>query len=249
MATFNRRSNGPVSASAPPKKPFTSWSYSRFNDYVKCHFYSYLKHIQKVKEPPGPALARGARIDELCTQYASGAIDKCPPELARFEADFNDLRKIQRKLNLQQELAFTKDWVETDWKDWNNAWVRIKMDCYYEQGDVVRVIDFKTGRIYPDNEKQLDLYAVGAILKASKKVKTVEAELWYLDQDGDNVVAKSYTRDEALALKATWEKSVAPMLRDTTFKPTPSDQACKYCFFGQKAMKDERKNGPGICKF
>jgi hypothetical protein len=245
FVTKRRSANGAPST----KKKFTSWSYSRFSDYAKCALYAYLKHIEKVPEPKGPALTRGSEIDELCTKYASGEIGDCPPELARFKSDFDALRKVRRRLYLQQEIAFTKDWEETDWKDWDHAWVRVKMDCYYEEKDAIRVVDFKTGRIYPGNEDQLDLYAVAAILKASPKVKRVEAELWYLDQDGENVICKSYTREEALALREKWSKTVRPMLNDGVFKPTPSEYACKYCFFSQAAKKDPRKNGPGLCKF
>jgi hypothetical protein len=248
MTTGKRASSG---THVPMKitKRFTSWSYSRFNDYIKCPLKAALKHLVKVNEPAGPALARGSAIDQLCTDYASGKLKDCPEELLRFKDDFDALRKIRRKLHLQQELAFTKTWEETDWRDWDNAWVRIKMDCYYEAGTVLKVIDFKTGKIYPDNEKQMDLYAVGAILKASAQVETVETELWYLDQPGDNIVAKTYTREEAMELQAAWEKDVKGMLADATFKPTPSQDACLFCFFGQKAKNDPRKRGPGLCKY
>lgn len=250
MAGVTRRgSAGSSGAAAPKTKRFTSWSYSRYNDWLKCHLYAYFKHLLKVKEPEGPALKRGQEIDDLCTKYASGVLAKCPPELIRFKEDFDALRKIKRKLNLQQELAFTKTWQPTDWRDWENAWVRVKMDCYYVEDTVLKIIDFKTGRIYPDNEKQLDLYAAVGILVAAPDVESVEAELWYLDQEGENVVAKTYTRAEAKALLKQWEKDIKPMLVDSTFKPMPSEHACRYCFFGQKAKKDPKKKGPGLCQF
>lgn len=248
MTTGKRASRGEARPMTITKR-FTAWSYSRYSDYVKCPLKAALKHLVKVQEPPGPALARGAAIDLLCTDYASGVLKVCPPELERFKEDFDALRKIKRRLNLQQELAFTKDWTETDWRDWDNAWVRVKMDCYYEDGEVLKVIDFKTGKIYPDNEKQMDLYAVAAILKASPRVKRVETELWYLDQPGDNVVTASYTRAEAEALMKTWESWTKQMMADQTFVPTPSASSCLFCFFGQQAKKDPRKRGPGLCRF
>src|ERR1700761_4877428 len=100
-------------ASAKPTKPqtITQWSYSRLRDWKKCGKYAYFKHVLKMKEPGNQAMERGGQIHSMAQSYVE--MPKTPrkiaDELATFEAEFKDLRKLGTKC--EAEWAFTNTWA------------------------------------------------------------------------------------------------------------------------------------------
>lgn len=219
-------------------KKFTAWSFSRYFDWVTCPFYAKLKHLDKIKEPEGPALARGSKIHKLAEDYALGKLKKLPEELARFPEEFQVLKAGKKRLMVEQQWAFTKDWRPTGWFD-PDAWVRITIDAGLPDaaGKVLKLVDYKTGQIYEHSKQQLSLYGCGGF-SMMPRLQEVRGELWYLDQ-GELVDLKFQRKDEA-KLKAGWEKKVKPMFEDTTFKPKPCNK-CRFCFF--------RKTNKGPCPY
>lgn len=224
---------------------FNAWSYSRLGDYKACPLKAKLKHLDRIKEPGSPAMDRGSAIHKLAEQYATGQLKKLPAELQLFKAEFAELLKRKKVLQAEQQLAFDKGWRPCDWFG-PQTWVRVVMDLFYVDADGVtaHVIDWKTGKVRDEHEEQLELYAIAAFIVGPPTLETVETTLAYLDQG--EVTQKTYTRAEAEALKAKWEKATRRMLTDTTFKPTPSHDACRWCWFGQSGKV---KGGPGVCKF
>lgn len=220
----------------PPKK-ITSWSYSRYSLYSKCPAKAKYKFIDKLPDPGGPAMERGNLIHKLAEDFTLGKIKKLPPELLRFKDQFMELKKS--KPEVEKTWAFTKDWIKTTWDDWKGCTLRIKADASCVDGDTIYIIDHKTGKKYDDNKEQLDLTAAAAPIMFPK-VKKIITSLWYLDQDGDNMVDKEYDAADAPQLRAEWDKRVEPMLNDTRFAPKPSHE-CRWCPFSKS------KGGP--CKF
>jgi RecB family exonuclease len=236
----------------PPKKTaasqaaqkITAWSFSRLNDYRKCPRFAYFKHVQRLKEPGNEAMERGGAIGEMAERFAQAKGAKaraCPPELATFEEEFRALQR--HKVLSEQDWAFTSGWEPTGWFD-RDAWCRVKVDAFYmfkEAQEVCgKVIDYKTGKVREAHEEQIDLYALAAMLKFPEVVRLF-VELWYLDQ-GVMVPAEPrvYTRADIPALKKSWEKATAPMLRDTRF-PEKTSKACTWCHY--------RKSNAGPCKY
>lgn len=212
-----------------------SWSYSRYSCYTECPAKAKYKFIDKLPEPPAPAMDRGDRIHKLAEAYVSGTMSVMPEELKLFEDQFVELREAEPYT--EDTWAFTSAWDETKWNDWNKCAVRIKVDAACIDKDTLYVIDYKTGKKRDGYDEQLSLYALGGFLKFPK-VKTVETQLWYLDS-GDQVI-DSYSMSETKALMSTWNKRVIPLLSDTTFKPKPSN-GCRFCNFSKS------KGGP--CKY
>lgn len=219
-------------------KQFTAWSFSRYNDWVKCPFYAARKHLDKLKEPEGPSLARGSAIHKLAEDYSCGRLPVLPIELKLFPDEFKLLKASKKRLMVEQQWAFTRKWTPTGWFD-GDAWVRITIDAGLPDvaGKILQLIDYKTGKIYDHAKGQLSLYGIGGFLMMPK-LQEVHGELWYLDQ-GEEVKVK-YKRTQLPVLQAEWEKKVQPMLADTTFRPKPQD-ACRYCYLSKS------KKGP--CKF
>ena len=229
----------------------TSWSFSRYSDYKQCPLKAKLKHVDKLKEPPNEAMARGAAIHNIAEKYIKGEGRTLPVELKQFEAEFKMLRKqYKKKINgmvVEDNWSFTKTWDETAWNDWIGCWVRIKLDCaHHIEDDVMVVTDWKTGKFRVEQNdgyiEQLELYALAALM-LYPHLKEVRPRLAYLDVGvifpaEDKPIV--FTQADVPKLKKLWEKRTKPMLSDTTFAPRPNDK-CKWCHF--------RKSNGGPCKF
>lgn len=222
-----------------PKKAaqrFTAWSFSRYSTWSKCPFQAKCKFIDKLPEPPSPALDRGDKIHKLAEAFVKGPVRApVPEELETFAAEFKVLRAKKAKTELQ--LAFTVNWEPCEWfaKD---AWVRIVADALLRKtSTVLRIIDYKTGKMREESKDQLGLYAIAGFSE-DPKLKQVHGELWYLDQGEDIILP--FDRKQCDDLKTEWSDKVAPMMADTCFVPRPNNN-CRWCAFSKA------KGGP--CKF
>jgi hypothetical protein len=241
-----------------PIKQITSWSFSRYSDYKQCPLKAKLKHVDRIKEPGSDALNRGAAIHDLAEQYIKGKIKArtFPVELKAFEAEFKMMKaQYKKKINgmvVEDNWAFTKDWDETQWDNWTQCWVRIKLDCAHHQDlETLIVTDWKTGKFRveqnEDYVEQLELYALSALL-LHPHIEKVLPRLVYLDQgtiypeQPEDVL---FTRADIPMLKKKWEKRVKPMMSDKIFAPRPNDK-CKWCWYGQSK---KAAGGPGLCKY
>jgi hypothetical protein len=210
-------------------KRLLAWSYSRLDLWLTCPRRCFLKHIQKLVEPPSPPLERGSRIHKLAEDYLKGILKKLPSELKLLKAEFAVLAKLRKRLQIEAELAFALHWGLSGWFD-PDCWCRIKMDVMYDdpkETQIRRVIDWKTGKMNPKHTEQTELYAIGAFLTAPKNIIRVDTKLAYTDSG--EVVEQTFMRTDLPKLQKKWEKLAVPMLRDTKFKPTPSSNACRFC--------------------
>lgn len=250
-------------------KQFTSWSFSRYNDYKKCPFFAKCKHLDKIKEPPNTAMERGARIGKLGEDYIKGTISRLPAELKLFESDFKAMRKqyatakknmaklgagVPVDMCVEDNWAFTREWTETQWDDWVGCWVRIKLDVgRFIADDLYELTDWKTGKFRPEKNaeymEQIELYSLAVLLTYYDRPNLrVRARLGYLDsgdiypRPGEEV---EYAQADVKKLKKLWEQRTKKMFADKVFRPTPGNQ-CRWCFYGQSG---KAKGGPGKCKF
>ncbi len=236
-------------------RTITSWSYSRYSDYKQCPLKAKLKHVDKIKEPPNDAMARGAQIHNLAEDYLKGKIKALPKELRAFADEFKKLRKQYKKsisgMVVEDNWAFTKSWDETQWNNWTQCWVRIKLDCAHHEDDTTLVIsDWKTGKYREDQNddylEQLELYALAAFL-LHDHIEVVKPRLVYLDVETiypPPEVKLEFFRSDIPGLKKKWEKRVKPMLTDTVFAPRPN-RFCNWCHF----RSANKSAGGGQCKF
>lgn len=218
-----------------PVKTITSWSYSRYSTYDKCPAKAKYKFLDKLPEPPSPAMERGDTIHKLAEAYTKGELKKLPPELRHFKEEFAELKKS--KPVVEESWAFTKKWLRTTWNDWANCAVRIKVDAACLDGDDLHIIDHKTGKKREGYSEQLSLYAVGGGL-IYPKVKRIFTHLWFLDSG--ETETEEYDPKKTFDLQLSWDKKVQPMLNDTRFAPKPSHE-CRWCPYSKS------KGGP--CKF
>lgn len=237
--------------SKPQPKRITSWSFSRYKDYDKCPAYAKYKHLDKLPEPKHPAMQRGIDIAKKEEDYFRGTTSRVPAEIhPDLRGEFRRIKKQKTKL-IEEMWGFNAAWGVTDWFDWNNCWLRVKVDIGYDDGDVVYSFDNKTGGAdkrtgllrttsVEEYEMQLDLYGV-ATLSRFPHAKEVRSKLIYTDlgvtYPDEEIVMK---RDELLAGRKRWEKRTKAMLSDTMFAPKPNS-GCQWCAYSKV------KGGP--CKY
>jgi hypothetical protein len=185
-----------------------------------------------VRPPSTPALDKGNFVHNTLEKYLLGG-----NALSIYKEWHGELDTLRRIEAIPEQL-----WeLDASWQARVGAaalWARMKTDAHHidEQGASALVVDFKTGRIYPEHKDLMELYAL-ALAKRAPKVKKLRVELWYLDQN--EVGEKEYDRDELEALYSAWTKRAGRVLSATTFAPTPSEGACRFCH-------NNRKNG-GDC--
>lgn len=229
-----------------------SWSFSRWNEYRGCPAKFKYKALDKLPEPPSPAMERGTAIHKLAEDYTNGKLRTLPAELKLFKDEFKALRGQKVKM-VEEQWAFKSDWSLTKWNDWSGCWLRVKLDVAYinAEHNALVPIDHKTGKFRDEKNDeyllQLDLYGVAGFAQVPT-VDVVSPRLWYIDQgrvfpDPDANDAEEeieYFPKDIKLMRKKWEDRVKPMFMDRTFKPTPGD-ACRFCHF--------RKSNGGPCKY
>lgn len=233
-------------AAKPASRQFKSWSFSRWNEYEQCPLRAKLKHIDKVPEgPKNPAAERGQDIALRTERYMAGAVSKMPPELAPLAKDYQRVRK-QPGLKVEMQYGFDRQWNPVPWDDWNNCWLRAKMDLHYSynKGRGLFIIDNKTGKFRDDkNEEymlQTELYAVTGA-QQFPQVDEISVQLYYSDFGIKfPEQPKVYTSEEAQSLIPVWNTRTKAMFADSRFTPRPGDH-CRWCPYS--------RNKSGHCKF
>ena len=214
----------------------TSWSFSRYMDYLTCPAKFKFKHLLKMSEPPNKYMERGADVHKKAEDYTTGKLKTMPAELKLFKEEFNALKKQKVKF-IEDNWAFTKAWDLTQWNNWAECWLRVKLDAAYInlEHNALVVIDHKTGSMRDEKkaeyELQLELYGLAGLVQ-QPTVDLVSPRLWYLDhgviypEDTDI----EYKRADEPKLKKKWEQRVIPMFADKQFKPKPN-YTCDRCHY------------------
>lgn len=213
-----------------------AWSYSAYGVYKQCPLKYKLTKIDKLPEPKGPALERGIEIHAKAEKFLKNG-GPIPRELSLFRDDFKWL--YERGAAPEERWGFTSQWTPIGFFA-KNVWLRLVVDTIVinTQGTHALIVDFKTGKMRPGYDEQLELY-VSAAFKFFPALETISTELWYLDS-GDCIGRDSeYTPKDADKFRKEWIKRIKPMQNDTRFDAKPNEW-CRYCHF--------RKSNGGPCK-
>jgi PD-(D/E)XK nuclease superfamily len=232
--------------------PLTAWSYSRLKQWLDCPLAARYKFVDKIPEPKAPAMERGTAIHLTLQRYVEkkskaievikvpnrdGKIEKLDVRktLGELKKPIEELRKGGAACEL--ELAVDARWQPVSWFD-KECRVRVKLDAELVTGKKLLVVDHKSGKERPgEHAEQLDLYAPVAFAH-HPEVEEIIAEMWYVDI-GKRVPAIYTDLKKTMArLRRMWEKKAEPLLKDRTFKATPSVESCRWCNYAG------RRGGP-----
>lgn len=207
-----------------------AWSFSLWKTYQQCPRKVKLNKIDGIKEPGSAAMDRGTDIHADAERYVKEPTSPMAESLKLYRKEFLKLRELGDIVKPEEEWAFNQKWEPVPWKV---GWVRLKMDCYYittvKGKRVMTIIDYKTGKVYEDNKKQLSFYALAGFLRFPD-VDSINVELWYLDQGPKHTHKDSYVAKELEDMKAAWVAASTPLLNDTIFAPRPG-WYCRFCFY------------------
>lgn len=215
-----------------------TWSFSRIQDFEQCKRRAKLKYLDKIPEPERPlppgktehANDRGTRIHDAGERFARGGIELIP-ELQKFGSEFERLKALYAtgNVSLEGEWAMDRSWEPVAWAS-SDAWLRLKLDALVFLSPTEAVaIDYKTGKRYGNEVKhneQLQLYQLVTFLRYPK-LETIHVELWYLDVD--ELVTVTYTRNQGLRFRRSFENRGNAMTTCTEFPPNPNIFSCKWC--------------------
>ena len=219
----------------------TSWSFSVYQQYLKCPFSVCLDKIMRIRiqEEPNPFFEKGNRVHDLAARFAGGAgrPPKLSAELESVKEELLALRKLKPKV--EQEWAFDREWNPVDWRDWNRAWLRIKTDLCANSVEppVVDIVDWKTGKVHEEHKQQRSLYALGGLqlvqigtLAGGSKDVQLTARHVYTDT-GQSATEK-FTMKNLAPLRREWLARIKQMMADTVY-PTKTGFHCRYCKYAK----------------
>lgn len=215
-----------------------TWSFSRIQDFEQCKRRAKLKYLDKIPEPERPlppgktehANDRGTRIHDAGERFARGGIELIP-ELQKFKPEFERLKALYAtgNVSLEGEWAMDRSWEPVAWAS-SDAWLRLKLDALVFLSPTEAVaIDYKTGKRFGNEVKhneQLQLYQLVTFLRYPK-LETIHVELWYLDVD--ELVTVTYTRNQGLRFRRSFENRGNAMTTCTEFPPNPNIFSCRWC--------------------
>lgn len=223
-------------------KPLTATSFSRYKVHATCPRQAKYKFIDKLPEPKGPAMARGNVIHKGIERYLLRHAPKLPKDDG---TDYGPLKSLyasirKEKPAVELELAVDREWHLVDWFD-PRVWFRAKVDgaVLRPKERVLFLFDNKTGKERPaEHAEQLETYiAIAPARWSTKDYDTIIASMLYTDHGRDVPAEYGDLKRIIAKLRKKWEKKLAPLLKDRTFKPTPGDH-CKWCAYSG------RKGGP-----
>lgn len=246
------------------------YSYSALNEYKNCPFKFKLKRIDELTEPPSEALLLGDYIHNQISEYLNVCIQNkyktyldflnkfSPPEhleeadqiMENFVSNYVINWDLVSDMHSEKQLAFTKDWQETDWKA-DDVYFRMKIDEHHQENDLLVVTDFKTDRSISFTQDffqqkpllqipQLAIYAYGAHLLYPECERFV-IRFHYVRY---NVIRwREITLEELETVPDYINESAETIESDETYDPRISS-FCDYCGFTskcpamQKALED-----------
>lgn len=221
-----------------------SWSPSAFAEYQKCPAKTKYKRIDRLPDPPGPALARGTAIHLAAEEFINGTRPDVSEDLVKIKPRLTKLRSAFKKGKAVPEvkLAFNDKWERVPWEAsekwprWElNAWLILKIDVLEKKPrSAVDITDWKTGKLKKGAQEysdQLDLYELVALLagfgESAKGVLVFTDHNVVVGADRPGLKAEGVE-----AAKGYWEARVRPMFTDTLFAPNPNF-GCRWCPFSK----------------
>ncbi len=206
------------------------WSYSAISTYEGCPAQYKYSYLDKLPSGSSPAAARGTRIHSLCESYVKGELPHIPNDMRKIGLQLEDMR--QRQASTEAVWLLDREWKPTDN---SGAWIKGIVDIHYVDRDVLKIIDFKTGRQYPEHVSQLELYALMG-LSVYPEAKRAEYSALYVD-DGCYGALGGIIRQMWEPLKERWSDRAQAMYADEEFQARPGS-SCRWCNYSRS------KGGP-----
>lgn len=188
-----------------------AWSWSRLNQFEECPWEFYHNAIAKdvTITPEQEAIFAEGRAQHSCLELmvqnnCDGFND---PRTAHMESFIRSFRVAYPDVQAERKLTLREDLSETSWRDWDGAWVRSALDMTGINGERAAIVDWKTGRPWPDGG-QLALNSV-VLMTVHPQVQVVDTSYIYIHHN--KAETKQYTRDQVPVIWDDFRRRVEPM--------------------------------------
>lgn len=219
-----------------------SWSLTSLSTYEQCpakYKFRYVENVPVVQDP-NSAAARGTEIHGTIEKFLRGELLALPTELNFYTAYLTNLRT--KEIYPEHKVALNRNWEPVSW-DADDRWYKGVLDLKALNGagqtapTEATVIDWKTGKIYPEHDDQKSIYSL-ATFAEHPSVQRVRAMHVYVDLGKNREI--TYDRQQMHQLRSSWDSRILRLEKEEEFIPNPSFK-CRYCPFS-------RASG-GPCKF
>jgi hypothetical protein len=230
----------PATAIVVPIYPhIKAWSYSVVSQHAKCPLSVRYQKIDRIPQPDNEYQGRGHAIHaELAHLINTGELPEGATLPHREEWRRRLLHLHVAGAKSEQQVAFNREWKVVPWFG-ANVWARVVIDAIVVTKDIVRVHEFKTGKVYPEHVKQKRLYALAAMkLYPGHDAFVVGCD--YIDDPERADDLSKFIRAQEAGLEQEFAEFAAPLLREDVYPAAPGTH-CRWCHY--------RKSNAGPCVF
>lgn len=224
------------------------WTFTKLTTYEACPFKARLKFIDKVRVPEKSVFVRGNAVHEIMELYLTNQLVRKDMYAALAEHNIVLSKNIYKMLHTlkrqyvedsdrvlcEKAVGLDRNWQELP--DWfhPDTWARIKMDViHHNKRATLEIIDFKTGKMYPEHEDQAIIYGVaGWRMYQEIPYRTVRIKHVYLDHG--HIEATNFRIIDLEYIEGKILKRIEKMEKEKNFDATPSKSKCQWCEFSTK---------------
>ena len=208
------------------EKPI-AWSYSALDQYLTCpRQYAEIRVYKNFAEPNTDQRDWGNHV-HACMARALTKQIPLPTDMDQWQPVADQFRKLKGKLIVEQQWGFDRNLQESDWFS-KQTWLRVIIDALWLDGNVGKVVDWKTGkRRFGSHQLELFAAAVFARYPDVQEVRTMFVWLKSFQQD-----TEVFVRNEVPAL---WNKFLPDVQKLTnshatqTWVPKTSGLCSAHC--------------------
>ncbi len=200
----------------------TRWSYSSLATYEECPAKWKYSYIDRLPNPPSPAMERGTRLHQLCETVLNDHSAAMPSELDGIAKVLERLRANEAKP--EKAWRLNSEWRPVD----SQSWVLGIIDVHFFKNGALHVYDFKSGKPYASHKKQLELYALIG-MATYPEAGRVECGAIYIDS-GKIGYRRTIERAETAPMQVAWTSRAAALFEDVELQPKRGS-GCYWCAF------------------
>jgi RecB family exonuclease len=211
------------------------WSYSAWDLYRTCPRKYKAKYIDNIPEPQNFWASVGNRYHKEVEKFFKDLTLPVPSTRSGyvFVQEFLDMREYY-DVWPEHQIILNEHWEPCSDK---NRWLKCILDImYFDDDDVLHIIDIKTGQPSSGHYDQLELYAIAACSQLDAPYAEISAMYTKTGKKVDHGTVHNHDM-----LKNKWNLRIEEMQNDNAHLPR-ANEWCKNCYVKDTCpLQTERK--------
>lgn len=214
-------------------------SYSRIIDFEKCPRYFQHKYILKSFKEDSAAMSSGLQQHKQIENFILGRA-ALPKPLTHLAGLIADLKQAHEWVEPEMALAVDINWQPRGWKDWDNVYIRSKLDLVGQprEGEL-SIFDWKTGKV-SEQRDQMRLGAAVAVATFPGTKLIHAAYVWTQHKQSDLF---TISQDEVASIREHFDEradEIQAANDSSNWRPTPSG-FCTRCPVSERQCEFKRR--------